>query len=235
MIEIEFLPESYRARRQTSHARLWSLVLCGMFGSVVAVTSVVQYSQGHHAQATRETLRKELQQAELLREQFEKTESELAQASDTARLYVWLRHTRPRSQLLKLAAETLPAAMTLTELRFTTETARVVEESLPVRTRETAEPSEPSAADVLTQLRAERARQSVVLIIAGETADSTFVHEYAESLGRSPLLMGVQLESVEQVRRGDAGTGRIAFRLRAMMAPLPVPSATPVVARREAL
>ena len=125
-------------------SRLWLIVVAVVFIAMLGGSIYAQRTRKARAEAELAAIEPQYQQAVDQNLRLAETQARLNKARDVARLYTYLRHPWPRTQLLAAVVAPLPEGVTLDELQITREAAQDVAAS----ERHSKKESETKAKDV---------------------------------------------------------------------------------------
>jgi len=222
LVEIDFLPVTYRDRGMQRRAYVWRVVAALAIIAFLGATTL--WLHNHHAGVLARLSAVDAQFAEAAKKnaRLATVTAQLQAETKTAELLTFLRHRWPRTQILNAILETLPAGIVLTELRIDHEpvkSARTPTISLPEAEAEPTDRPSRHAAD-LRRLLTECSQQRHFVFLTGQASDAATLHEYLAQLGNVPLFSRVDLKSLERepTREGlDAATGPIRFTARSIV------------------
>lgn len=223
MKNIDFLPDVYRQRRILRHARFCWVAVAMLFGLAIAGAATGQWyfrcslaAQLTVVEPQHAISQQRQAEIKLLEEGKQRTE-------ELAALYLYLEHPWPRTQLLAAVAQSLPPSIQLTDLRMLEQAdagpvTRGADGDTNHSTGEGEQAGKPTAKSVLSKLRAEHDRQVLILELSGQAANSKELHEYVDSLARSPLIASASLKGLEAGGETmERGTSK--FHVRAIVRP----------------
>ena len=240
MKNIDFLPDIYRHQRALRHTRLCWMGVGVLFGLAIAGAASGQWYFRSSLAAQLRVVEpryaiSQSRQAEILQ-----LESGKKVTQELAALYFYLKHPWPRTQLFAAVAEPMPSSIRLTDLLLveqaeTAIAARGPDGDTNHSTAEAEKGAKPTAKSVLAELRREHDRQQTILELSGEATVAKELHEYVDSLAKSPLFASASLKGLES--GGEAKKGVNSFHIRIVVRPgygqpgaPPLKAASPAVA-----
>jgi hypothetical protein len=226
VVQLDFLPASYRQQNARRRDRRWRAVL--FFGGVVLLAGAWIYRvvDRRAAQQNFDALSGPYQTAVANEKAWQDAQQELKLANLRASLITYLRHPWMTSQTLAAIVGPVPETVRLTEIK-------ILHEALPKPEGHAAPPKRgpndpidkaelalPPAERDLARLREEYDNQRVIVQISGEALESDALHEFIGALGTSDVFVRVELTSIFR----DAGGGKNAlpmslFQARAILRP----------------
>jgi Tfp pilus assembly protein PilN len=242
LIEIDFLPASYRQRGVQRRAYAWRVVAALAIVGFLGATTL--WLRDHHTAVLARLSEIDAQFAEAAKKnaRLATVTAQLQAETKTAELLTFLRHRWPRTQILSAILEPLPAGIVLTELRTGHDPVVAAATSAISLPQTESEPTDrPSRRSTdLRRLLKESAQQQAFVFLTGQASDAATLHEYLARLGNISLFSSVDLKSLEHepVRGGlDAATGAIRFTARLIVRvghgqTIQAPTATEPLARR---
>ena len=219
LIDIDFLPATYRERGMQRRAYAWRVAVALTIGGFFAATSLWQHN--HHARVRARLDAVEAQYAEAARRTADLAvvSAELTAEEKTAELLTFLRHRWPRSRVLAAILAPLPESIRLSDCHVGCETrqaARGATIALPEGDEAPAAKPEQRAND-LKRLLEETTRQEHFVSLSGKADDAATLHEYLARLQVDPLFARVELQSLEH-QTADAPADRsVRFAVRAVL------------------
>jgi len=225
---IDFLPPKYREQSALDQAKLWHLGVVCIFGAMIAGAAIFQFSMRCSVSAELAEVDQHYLEAQALAQKLTLTAQDLERARGEARLYAYLRHDWPRTQILALLATSFPDEVTLTETRLDIsipESARMAAQSerqnAPPPNPGAVPPPKPAAAIAdLAKLRSLRESALSVLHLTGSTRDVSALHSYLAELAAHPLVAKAELLSLEQSGPAGSSVGEQSlFRARVSIRP----------------
>jgi Tfp pilus assembly protein PilN len=229
MKNIDFLPDSYRRQRSQRRAHLWEIGVVLLFAGIVGATAATQVMLRWQVASQLAATEQRFQGAMQTLSRHRELESQLAAASQTADLYVYLEHPWPRTRIVTTVLDQLPAGVVLTRLHVAPEGTPTAA-PLDAKEEEARAKLSPAQRD-LERLRRDADRRHTVVWLIGATDDPASVYELAHRLEQTRPFASVKLESVE--RDLDDVARRTTFKLKCVLAPGygqpggPVPDAKP--------
>jgi hypothetical protein len=224
LLDIDFLPASYRQKCMQRRAYIWRVVAAAMILTFFTLAGLFQWNQ--QAQVRRELELVETQHADAMEmnAKFAEAAQELQTQQRSAELLTFLRHRWPRSQIIAAILDPMPESVRLSEWHIGHETIAATLTAQPPATPEAgAAPADKAArraADLKRLLHESKTRQQFVLL-SGEAGDAATLHEYLAKLGANPLFDHVDLRSLEHVLSPDKEMhdtiGRVQFTARAVV------------------
>jgi len=222
MQNIDFLPNVYREQSAMRKAKLWGLVVVALFGSVIAVTAVVQLGFRRAAHQRLAEVDSQHNQARAQTDRLTQLQENLNSLRHAADLHTYLKHPWPRTRILAALTAPLPESILLEELRIIRDDAPAQDaaEETEVKRRppnategDETDQLSPAQKD-LKRLRNEIDGTDVVVHIAGVTNDAAALHQYLATMGNSSLFAKVELSSIESLGPEYArGASRFNARL----------------------
>ena len=206
MHDIDFLPAQYRQQNLRRQSQPWRIVVVLAF---VALLVGAGYSQQHRhgrVEADLKAIQPQYQEAIQRQERLAEMQTRLFPVRASAELIAFLRHPWPRTQLLAAVVGPLPEEITLEQLDIRQVTETKTFERRDAEKDEKEQASLPPAARDLELLREECNDARTVVVLLGRTRASAAVHEYLSQLAGHALIAKVELESMENVDRGEVGT-----------------------------
>ena len=222
--KIEFLPDIYRERAALRRAQIWWLFVVLIFSAAIGSTAGAQFFLKRSVQRKLDSLEPAFFAAKKQVERLTLLQDQTRTAGQWAGLCTYLETRWPRTQLLAVVAESLPAELCLTELKvFDEELPRPATEegAAPRRTArgsETPDAALPPATDDLEQLRNENDYRQTVIEISGHTTDLKRLHSYVAAVGKSPLVAQATIKSLE-TPPAESKSPQTKFTLRVLVRP----------------
>lgn len=218
MRPIDFLPPKYREQTALDQAKLWHLGVLSLFGAVVAAAAIFQFTVRTSVSAELADVDLKYQQAQLLAQQLNLTAQDLERSRTEARLYAYLEHDWPRSQVLSLLATEFPDEVVLTETRIEIDNS---DSRHALSSEQASAPAKPAPAIAdLNRIRSFREGARTVMHLSGSTKDVPALHTYLAELAAHPLVAKAELLSLEQTGEAESGTAELAlFRARISIRP----------------
>jgi Tfp pilus assembly protein PilN len=224
LVEIDFLPLSYRQRSVNRRAHIWRVASGMAIAGCFAATALWQ--RGHFAQVSFELAEIEGQYLDAAAKNAKLAEitAKLRDERTTAELLTYLRHRWPQTQIMAAILDPLPDSIVLTEWHTGQETIPTTTAPTVALAEAKEAPSNKPArrASDLKRLLREGAMQQHVVALSGRAADSAALHEYLARLGTNSLFSRVDLQSLEHApsdKDSGAGLGTIHFAARAILRP----------------
>lgn len=223
MKDIDFLPDRYRVQTSARKARVWRLTVLLVFSMGVGATATGQLALRGSATARLQAIKLQHSNAQATSELQERLHSQLSSVEDSARLYAYLQHPWPRTQLLTTVVEILPPEISLNELRIVRETPPNVKRLRPSRRGGSQEEQDakdrlPAVQQDLQQLQEERKSTRCVVYLKGFTSQLASLHAYQAKLSESTLITKVELISLESAK-SESQSGTLQFGLRLVVLP----------------
>ena len=223
MKNIDFLPDVYRQRRILRHARHCWMAVAMLFGLAIAGAASGQWYFRCSLAAQLQVVEPQLAISQQRQAEITQLEESQKRTEELAALYLYLEHPWPRTQLLAAVARSLPPSIQLTDLRMleqadsgTVARGEGGDTNRSIGEGEKAE--KPTPTSVLSMLRAEHDRQVLILELSGQAANSKELHEFVDSLAKSPLIASASLKGLEA--GGEAmEKGASKFHVRAVVRP----------------
>lgn len=205
MNDIDFLPAEYRRQNLRRQSQPWRIVVIMAFVALLAGAGYSQRLRSGRVEAELQAIEPQYEQAIEYQERFSELQARLQPVRASAELIAYLRHPWPRTQLLAAVTGPLPEEITLDQLSI----RRAAQAKAAVK-RETEDEidteSLPPAARDLDSLRKQYDGSRTVIAIQGRARTSTPVHAYLSQLAQHPLIVKAELESMENVDRGEINT-----------------------------
>ncbi|MGI8977860.1 MAG: PilN domain-containing protein [Pirellulaceae bacterium] len=223
MKNIDFLPDIYRQRRVLRHARFCWVAVAMLFGLAIAGAASGQWYFRCSLAAQLKVVEPQHAVSEQRQAEIKRLEESKQRTEELAALYLYLEHPWPRTQLLAAVARSLPPSIQLTDLRMLEQAdgapiTRSGNGDTNQSTGEGEQAGKPTAKSVLSRLRGEHDRQILILELSGQAANSKELHEYVDSLARSPLIASASLKGLEA--GGETmEKGASKFHVRAIVRP----------------
>jgi Tfp pilus assembly protein PilN len=148
--------------------------------------------------------------------ELSRLQTQIVRAANEASLYTFLDSPWPRTQLLAEVVRPLPESIRLTQIHIAEEElARNSTSAGPRRTKaeeEAAAKASPPERD-LAKLHDEMERRQTTIEVDGHTADVPRLHEFVDSVNRSPLIAEAHIKSLEAATANHQGRTRFTLRL----------------------
>lgn len=205
--EIDFLPQSYREQGKRRQRKLSRYVVVAVIGSMLLSATVWQLQLKWRIQRQIDEVRPLAAATTQQQTLLVAAEQQLAKLEAEARLYAFLKHPWPATQVLAAALRDISPEIQITELRIEAGQA----ERAPRRLAAPATTVEPEAtvAESLTPpeqdfsgLFAEAEATRVIIRMEGVVSDTAALHRYLARVGGGRLIDKAILESLES--EGDA-------------------------------
>jgi hypothetical protein len=223
MKNINFLPDYYRQRNELRQARLWWGICAAVFGAVIAITVVTQWSLKQGVKTQLALVEPLYQAARNHDQKFVGLQTQVQQQGEAAALFVYLQHPWRRSQILAAVVKELPPTITLSALDLKLEAKAPVAAEATSSTRKRSAAN--SAEDAknkgktaeqrdLTKLREEFDAQNTIVEVRGTTTDDSQLHGYVSKLTEHPLVASVRLQSIESISIDSKPKSRFVVRMQ---------------------
>ena len=222
MNNIDFLPEKYRQQHSVRTVKVWRFSVLFLFSAAVGTTALCQFWLESAVKNELLDVQPKYATAKVQNDSLTQTREKLKQADELARLYLFLDHHWPKTQLIAAVVDPTPESISLTDIQIHQETIPGVK-SRRAKKRDNRrdegkagkeEESASKAYDDLVALNDELDGLQTVIQVAGMTSDSTQIHIYAAKLGVSPLFARVDLESQESLDKVlDFSGGQFVLRI----------------------
>ncbi len=201
MIEIEFLPASYREQTARRRDIAWRLTVLMMFGGAIAASAGYQGWLGLSVSHQLATVAEPREQAERTQAEVSLVQQHLNVERTRAGLYAYLDHPWPRTQILHTVALHAPEGVRLSQLQFARQAIPKPPETNTAKAKPAAaDPKEkPPTAPFQEELDALRARCDdfwLVVSVRGEAGKAEAIHSYLAQLSEEPLFLQVRLQSL---------------------------------------
>lgn len=222
MNNIDFLPEKYRQQHSVRTVKVWRFSVLFLFSAAVGTTALCQFWLKCAVQNELLEVQPKYADAKVQNDSLTQTREKLKQADELARLYLYLDHTWPATQLIAAVVDPMPETISLTDIQIRQERIPGAKASRSkkrdTRRDESDKGKELASAskayDDLVALNDELDGVQTVIQVAGKTSDSTQIHIYAAKLGASPLFARVDLESQESLDKlMDLSGGQFELRI----------------------
>jgi Tfp pilus assembly protein PilN len=219
---IDFLPDIYRHQRALRHTRLCWMGVGVLFGLAIAGAASGQWYFRSSLAAQLKVVEPRYAISQSRKAEIEQLQIGKKVTQELAALYFYLKHPWPRTQLLAAVAQPMPSSIRLTDLLLveqadTAMAARGPDGDTNHLTAEAEKGAKPTAKSVLAELRREHDRQQTILELSGEAMVAKELHEYVDSLAKSPLFASASLNGLES--GGEAKNGVASFHIRIVVRP----------------
>lgn len=200
--EIDFLPQSYREQGKRRQRKVSRYVVVAVIGSMLLCATVWQLQLKRRIQNQIDEVRPLAAATVHQQTLLAAAQQELAKLEAEARLYAFLKHPWPATQVLAAALRDIPSEIQITELSLITGQA----ESGPRRLTLPATTAEPEATAAeslsppekdLADLHAAAKSSRVVVRMEGVVSDTAALHRYLGRVGSGRLIDKAILESLE--------------------------------------
>ena len=217
MIDIDFLPISYRQQTVHRKANVWRLLVGGGFALTLVFSFVYQQFLFRHAVRQLDEVTPEYEQTQALSRRLAQAQAQLQSAAKQAELFTYLRNPWPRTQILAAALARLPDCVTLGEIhiaRSQCAAGPAAPRRLLSKKEQEAEAKKwtPAERD-LRRLCAEAATRETTLVLSGRTTDTANLQRYLVAVGQDSLFTKVELTSLEASPDRRRSTWRFTARL----------------------
>jgi hypothetical protein len=224
LVEIDFLPESYRQRSMHRRAYWWRIAAAACIVGFFSLTSLWQQRQFANAQAKLADVETKYAEAAGKNANLAQLSATLEAERKLAELLTFLRHRWPRTQILAAIVEPLPDTVVLAEFQLGSEEAQGNQPPAIALSEAKTPPPTRSArqANDLSQLLHESARQRHWVALVGTADDAAILHAYLAQLGTNQLFERVDLQSLESLTKDPGVKGAAAtmrFTARAYLRP----------------
>ncbi len=205
--EIDFLPQSYREQGKRRQRKLSRYVVVAVIGSLLLCATVWQLQLKRRIQRQIDEVRPLAAATTQQQTLLVAAEQQLAKLEAEARLYAFLKHPWPATQVLAEALRDIPLEIQITELRIEAGQAerssrRLAAPATTVEPETTAaeslSPPEQDFADLLAKAEGTR----LIVRMEGVVSDTAALHRYLGRVGGGRLIDKAILESLEA--EGDA-------------------------------
>lgn len=222
MKNIDFLPDVYRHQRALRHSRHCWMGVGILFGLAIAGAASGQWYFRSSLAAQLRVVEPRYAISRSRQAEMEQLQSGKKVTQELAALYLYLEHPWPRTQLLAAVAEPMPPSIRLTDLNLveqadTAAIARGPDGDTNHSTAAADKNAKPTPKSVLAEIRREHDRQQTILEISGDAASTKELHEYVDSLARSPLFASASLKGLES--GGEVKKGIASFHIRIVVRP----------------
>jgi len=203
MQDIDFLPVEYRQKHIRQRSQPQRFVVVAVFGALIGSAALSQYRYQQCTEAQLNAITPQYDAAIVQKSNLADQQANLQTSREVARLFTYLRHPWPRTQLLAELLAPLPDEVTLHQLQIMRETApnRRIERRAREQQfsgQEQADAPPPAVRD-LQRLREEFDNTTTIVRISGTTSNSVALHRYLGTLGHSRLFVEAELESTETI------------------------------------
>jgi hypothetical protein len=217
MIDIDFLPASYREQTVHRQANVWRVLVGGVFAALIVCSFVFQQFLFRQAQWEFNDIQPQYEQTQALTRRLTEVQTTLKAANIEAELFTYLRHPWPRTRLLSTALAPLPDSVILRQVQIVREHSATPEalgqRSFLKRPNDPDAPKLSPAQHDLNRLRDLSDPSPTVLILSGITTDTAALHHYLVTLGRATLFTKAELTSLQANHSERPGTWRFIARL----------------------
>jgi hypothetical protein len=219
---IDFLPDIYRHQRALRHTRLCWMGVGILFGLAISGAASGQWYFHSFLAAQLRVVEPRYAISQSRHAEILQLESGKKVTQELAALYFYLKYPWPRTQLFAAVAEPMPSSIRLTDLLLLEQADTAVAAHGPDgdtnhSTVEAEKNAKATAKSVLAELRREHDRQQTILELSGEATVAKELHEYVDSLAKSPLFASASLKGLES--GGDAKKGISSFHIRIVVRP----------------
>lgn len=225
VIQLDFLPASYRQQTARRRDRRWRAVI--FVGGVLLLSGAWLYRvlDRRAAQRNYDILSAPHQTAVLHENAWKAAKDRLTRANREADLITYLRHPWMTSQTLAAVAGSMPDTMRLTELKIVRETVGNRESAAPQARGPAAPPDKaesqtPDPQSDLARLREEYDNQRVVVLLSGEAVDGAAPYDYVRRLAASDLFVQAEVTSLQRETSAARNSTPLSqFQARAVVRP----------------
>jgi hypothetical protein len=226
VIQLDFLPASYRQQNARRRDRRWRAAL--FFGGVLLLAGawIYRVADRRAAQHNFDALAAPYQTAVLNEKAWQDARQELKLSNLRASLITYLRHPWMTSQTLAAIVGPVPESVRLTEIKFVHEQLPRLEGHAAPPKRGPNDPQDkteaalPAAERDLARMREEYDSQQVVVAITGEALDGVALYDYISSLGTSDVFVRAELTSMNRDAAGGNKSLPVStFQARAILRP----------------
>lgn len=210
--EIDFLPQVYREKSQLRQRKASRYGVVAVFVLLLGVATLWQFQLKRSAQQQVDELRPLVAQTESQSALLAAAQTNLSRVESEARLFSYLEHPWPTTQLFAAATADLPAGVTLTELRVEHPTDMLIAQTFDRRAviseDEAAAEEQPAPVRDLAEIRQTRGRLRPAIRLQGTTSSAAAIHQYIDLVANSPLIDRAELENLSaeetQVASGES-------------------------------
>lgn len=218
MQQIDFLPQEYRHRHRRRQNQAHTVALAGLAALGLLAIELIQQGRYWQLGKALADCQPAHENAVRLQEALAQLQQNLQTAECDARLFAYLHHPWPRTQIVSALLLSLPPEIALDELqidRLAGVKQGVLASFATENEKEKVQAGPASAADLKQLHQRYGSRQTVVLLV-GKTTDLAALHHYLAQLGEQDLFTAAELESVESEDQQGTMT---RFRARVTVRP----------------
>lgn len=215
MLDIDFLPESYKQRTAVRHTHAWRGLVAVIFAAAVGSAAVLQQRMQASTEDELTAIAAQYEASQQHSKKLAQIQAAIQKLKSQAELYAYLKHPWPKSQILVTLADHMPNEISLDELRITREALAQVaapSASTPLGAPEPVKKLDAGEAD-LQRLREECDKSQVVVGLSGEVQDTAKLHQYLAALTKSGLFATAEISSIETLPGEREAGSRFSVRL----------------------
>lgn len=223
MKNINFLPESFNHQRTLRHARHWWLGVGVLFGLIISAAASGQWVLRRSLEAQLRSIEPQYLLAQQQQAEIKQLTANKRQSEELAALYSYLEYPWPKTQLLSAISQPQPESIQLLSLNILEQA-----DALPAirsgdgDTNHTTgggdKTQEITPQSVLAELRGEHDRRRTILELSGEAENAKELHDYVDSLAKSPVFASASLKGLESTQ-GDSTKKVSKFEIRVVVQP----------------
>jgi hypothetical protein len=220
---VDFLPAEFRHKSRDTSSRGRAVLLGTVTVALLSGLTWLQIDRLRTRRTELASLRQQKAAVEVVLARLANTKTALESADAEAELYTWLRHPRPRSQVLLAILEGIPEEIRLFDVEVSTRS-----EANSVRTVQTGEEksTKPAAAKALELLRQASPAGSEWAHVYGATENPAALHLWLGRLGRHPMFSRCELVSIEESANGEDSPAEFHAEVRIKPSPAASESGT---------
>ena len=212
---IDFLPPSYVQNRQRRQKAVYRRAVVAAFVALVALGAVRQWQVQRQMEATRDRLRTHARDMLAQLGSPDELKERIVRLDVRANLVAQLRLHHSPSRILHAVARALPPTVTLTELRYESESPPPPAATPPGGGESLTDKGTASPEDAdLARLRGEASSAAVTVLLTGLAPDDVTLSRSLMSLRRSGFFEETRLQYSEEVSLRDMPFRKFVVRLR---------------------
>jgi len=201
---------------------MWRVAVFLVFGVGIGAAVAGQAALRCAAMTSLKNIKAQYAAAQATSQEHDRLLLKLSEVEDSARLYAYLKHPWPRTQLLATILKPMPPEVLFTKLQITRETPPVPRRlnSSPMLTNKSEQDEQDSLSGVqrdLSDIQAERSKTRCVIYLSGYTTDLVALHQYLRLLGETTLITKAELSSLTSAKQsGLSGSTQFGLRLEVL-------------------
>lgn len=197
MNEIEFLPKRFREKQRRSSIKAPRLLIFSLLVSFLAIVSLVELARLYQVRSQLANLQSQHERIDLLTQEVERTRAEVAGKRHHARLLTFLDHPYPRSRVLAVLTNPLPAKIVIKRIELTHRQAAAVSTRQKSEKDSEQTPQGAPLQNDLAQLIRDNQNRQCIVELEGTTDDSSLLYTFLATLHESDLIESAKIESID--------------------------------------